>query len=458
MVCAGNNKSYLESQNLKIIGQSSLKGNIKISGAKNSALVLLAASLLTNQTIVLENVPRLTDIEKMVNILKNLNVDLYEKKSQLIIDSKNISFKELPYELVNGLRASFFCIGALLTRFGEAVIPLPGGCNIGKRPINEHINGLKALGAKIVIEKGIVKAKLLKNQKKLYGTKIKLKCPSVGATETLIMAASLAEGRTIIENAAREPEIQDLCLMLNKMGAKIYDSGKETIIIDGVDKLNGCTHKVIPDRIEAGTFLIAAAAAMSTITVSPVIPNHLESVINKLRESGCKISIKGNSITIKGKKIRAVDITTAPFPGFPTDLQAPFCALMTIANGKSKITEKIFENRMTHVDLLNKMGAKITLNKNIAFINGVKELNGMKLAGSDLRSSAALVIAAIIAKDISYIFGLEHLDRGYENFELKLAQLGVNIVREGEKNFFSKSKLNNKSLSQKKNTSNIQAA
>ena len=430
MVCVSNNKSYLKSQNLKIIGKSTLRGEVKISGAKNSALVLLAASLLTDEKIILDNVPSLTDIEKMGNILKNLGVILDNKNDQLIIDSKNISIKELPYKLVNGLRASFFCIGALLTRFGEATIPLPGGCNIGERPINEHINGLRALGAEVIIEREIVKAKLIKKKSKLYGANIKLNCPSVGATETLIMAASLAEGRTVIENAAREPEIQDLCNMLNKMGAKIYDSGKEKIIIDGVQKLNGCSHKVIPDRIEAGTFLIAAAATSSSITISPVIPNHLEAVLNKLEESGSKIIKKGNTISIKSKNIKAVDITTAPFPGFPTDLQAPFTALMAIAKGKSKISETIFENRMNHVHILNEMGACITLEKNTAHISGVKKLIGKNLAGSDLRSSAALIIAAIIAEKTSFIYGLEHLDRGYENFESKLSKLGVKIKRE----------------------------
>ena len=424
------NKSYLKSQSLKIIGQGKLKGNIEISGAKNSALVLLAASLLTNEKIILENVPWLTDIEKMLNILTNLGVKLVNKNNQIEIDSRNISIKELPFELVNGLRASFFCIGALLAKFGEVQIPLPGGCNIGLRPIDEHINGLKTLGAEIIIEEGIVKAKLKGERKKLYGTNIKLTCPSVGATETLIMAASLAQGRTVIQNAAREPEVQDLCKMLKKMGAKIYDSGKETIIIDGVNELHGCTHKVIPDRIEAGTFLIAAAATSSSITISPVIPNHLEAVIHKLREAGSLIMIRDNSITIQGKAIKAVDIETAPFPGFPTDLQAPFTALMTIANGESKITETIFENRMNHIHLLNKMGACIKLDQNTAHIKGVQNLNGMDLVGSDLRSSAALIIAAIMAKSTSRIFGLEHLDRGYENFESKLYKLGIEIKRE----------------------------
>ena len=457
MVCVSNNKSYLKSQHLKIIGQKTLRGKVKISGAKNSALVLLAASLLTDEKIILDNVPLLTDIEKMGNILKNLGVKLHNKDHQLIIDSKNISIQELPYELVNGLRASFFCIGALLTRFGEASIPLPGGCNIGERPINEHINGLRALGAEIIIDRDVVKAKLVEKKSKLFGANIRLNCPSVGATETLIMAASLAEGRTVIENAAREPEIQDLCQMLNKMGAKIYDSGKEKIIIDGVQKLHGCTHKVIPDRIEAGTFLIAAAATSSSITVSPVIPNHLEAVLNKLEESGSKIIIKGNSISIKGNKIKAVDIKTAPFPGFPTDLQAPFMALMTIAKGRSKITETIFENRMNHVDLLNQMGSSITLKDNIAHINGVKKLRGMTLVGLDLRSSAALIIAALTSKSVSYVYGLEHLDRGYENFEQKLSKLGIEIKRQMNKRTISEYSYNN-SNSNNKEISEIKAA
>jgi len=441
MICVSKKKLYLKSQNLKIFGQGNLNGKVEISGAKNSALVLMGASLLTNERIILENVPQLTDIEKMSNILKSLGIKLIEKNNRLEIDPKDICIKELPYELVNGLRASFFCIGALLSKYGEAKVPLPGGCNIGSRPIDEHINGLQALGAEILIEEGIVKARVKDETNKLHGIDIKLKCPSVGATETLIMAASLAEGRTTIENAAREPEIQDLCQMLNKMGAKIYGSGKEKIIIDGVDKLSGCTHKVIPDRIEAGTFLIAAAATSSSITISPVIPNHLEAVTKKLQESGSKITIKGNSISIKGKEINGVDIDTAPFPGFPTDLQAPFTTLMAIANGESKITETIFENRMNHVHLLNKMGANIKLTNNTAHIKGVKKLKGMDLVGTDLRSSAALIIAGIIAEGTSRIYGLEHLDRGYENFESKLKLLGIKIVR-----VFNKKNVKNKEI------------
>ena len=440
MIRESENKSNLEFQNLKITGKSSLLGEITISGAKNSSLVLLAASLLTKEKVCIDNIPELTDIQKMKNILKTLGVELLKDKSKLIINSKDLQVCELPYELVNSLRASFFCIGPLLTRLGEASLALPGGCKIGKRPIHEHIKGLRALGAKIHIKEGFVKAKIDNKKKRLIGSNISLECPSVGATETLIMAGTLAEGITTIKNAAREPEIQDLCQMLNKMGAKIDGAGQSTIIINGVDTLNGCAHKVIPDRIEAGTFLIAAAATLSSITISPVIPEHLESVLEKLRESGSDINIKSDSISINTKSIKATDIETAPFPGFPTDLQAPFTALMAIADGESKITETIFENRMNHITLLNKMGASIRTKNNTAFINGVKELNGAKLLGLDLRSTAAIVIAALTASGQSKIGGLEHLDRGYDNFESKLNILGAKITRESNNDFFLESK------------------
>ncbi len=440
MIRESENKSNLKFQNLKITGKSSLLGEINISGAKNSSLVLLAASLLTKEKVCIDNIPELTDIQKMKNILKTLGVELSKDKSKLILNSKDLQVCELPYELVNSLRASFFCIGPLLTRLGEASLALPGGCKIGKRPIHEHIKGLRALGAKIHIKEGFVKAKINNKKKRLIGSNISLECPSVGATETLIMAGTLAEGKTTIKNAAREPEIQDLCQMLNKMGAKIDGAGQSTIIINGVETLNGCSHKVIPDRIEAGTFLIAAAATLSSITIAPVIPEHLESVLEKLQESGSDINIKGNSISINTKSIKATDIETAPFPGFPTDLQAPFTALMAIADGESKITETIFENRMNHINLLNNMGASIRTKNNTAFINGVKELNGAKLQGLDLRSTAAIVIAALTASGQSKIGGLEHLDRGYDNFESKLNILGANITRESNNDFFLESK------------------
>jgi len=438
MICESKKKSNIKFQNLIVKGQSSLSGDVIISGAKNSALVLLAASILTKNKIFLENVPNLSDIEKMENILKTLGIKVsrdLKKMNQLIINPKNLHNCELPFELVKGLRASFFCIGPLLAKLGEASLALPGGCKIGKRPIKEHIKGLELLGAKITIENGFVKAKINNKKNRLVGTTIKLSCPSVGATETLIMAASLAEGKTKLVNAAREPEIQDLCKMLIKMGARIQGAGSSEIIIYGVDKLIGCSHKVIPDRIEAGTFLIAAAATLSSITISQVIPEHLEIVLEKLIESGSQISVKNDSISIFTKRIKAVDVETAPFPGFPTDLQAPFTALMTIADGESKISEKIFEKRMSHILALRKMGASIKVNKNIAFIKGVKRLKGNDLIGSDLRSTAAIIIAALAANNQSSVEGLDHLDRGYECFEEKLTKLGANITR----NFFFES-------------------
>ena len=458
MICVSKNESNLNSQNLKIKGKTILKGKVKISGAKNSALVLLAASLLTNEKVILNNVPKLSDIEKMKNILKHLGVELNSNNANnLIINSKSLHIGDnLPFELVNGLRASFFCIGPLLSRLGEVTLALPGGCKIGKRPIDQHITGLRELGANIEVENGFVNAKIQGEKKKLVGSKIFLSCPSVGATETLIMAATLAEGRTVIENAAREPEIQDLCLMLNKMGAQIQGYGDSKITIDGVEKLSGCKHKVIPDRIEAGTFLIASAATLSSITIGPVIPNHLESVLEILKATGSKILIKGNEITIKTKEIKAVNIKTAPFPGFPTDLQAPFTALMAIAKGNSEISETIYENRMGHVDLLNRMGASIQLVNNIAKIQGVDDLKGQNLKGTDLRSTAALIIAALSAKDTSYIGGLEHLDRGYDCFESKLNILGANITRNFNEQIFFNQTVIDENIS--KNTEKFKAA
>ena len=435
MICESDNKLDPKFESLKINGRCSLQGQIKISGAKNSALVLLAASLLTKDKVYLTNVPDLSDIRKMKHILKSIGVKINNDSEKMIINAENLYLGNINHDLVNELRASFFCIGPLLSRSGEASLALPGGCNIGKRPIEEHIKGLQELGATIEQKDGFVHAKIRNNRRRLKGTHIRLGCPSVGATETLIMAAVLAEGKTIISNSAREPEIQDLCEMLNNMGAKIRGAGTSRISIEGVNYLNGCSHEVIPDRIEAGTFLIAAAATLSAITISPVIPSHLKSLLQKLQESGSKIIIKNNSISIKTEKIKAVNIETAPFPGFPTDLQAPFTVLMLKATGKSIIKETIFENRMSHIELLNKMGASIKLENNIATVSGVQKLSGRNLKGSDLRSTAAIVIAALAAENTSLVEGLEHLDRGYENLEFKLKLLGANIQRDLTENF-----------------------
>ena len=435
MICENDNKLDPKFESLKINGRCSLQGHIKVSGAKNSALVLLAASLLTKDKVYLTNVPDLSDIRKMKHILKSIGVKINNDSEKMIINAENLYLGNINHDLVNELRASFFCIGPLLSRSGEASLALPGGCNIGKRPIEEHIKGLQELGATIEQKDGFVHAKIRNNRRRLKGTHIRLGCPSVGATETLIMAAVLAEGKTIISNSAREPEIQDLCEMLNNMGAKIRGAGTSRISIEGVNYLNGCSHEVIPDRIEAGTFLIAAAATLSAITISPVIPSHLKSLLQKLQESGSKIIIKNNSISIKTEKIKAVNIETAPFPGFPTDLQAPFTVLMLKATGKSIIKETIFENRMSHIELLNKMGASIKLENNIATVSGVQKLSGRNLKGSDLRSTAAIVIAALAAENTSLVEGLEHLDRGYENLEFKLKLLGANIQRDLTENF-----------------------
>ncbi len=431
MICENENKLNPKFESIKINGRCSLQGRIKISGAKNSALVLLAASLLTKDNVYLKNVPDLSDIRKMKNILKSIGVKIDDKdREKILINSGNLHFGNIAHNLVNEIRASFFCIGPLLSKLGQASLALPGGCNIGERRIEEHLKGLQQLGATIEEKDGFVNARINNNKKRLKGTHIRLGCPSVGATETLIMAAVLAEGKTIISNAAREPEIQDLCEMLNKMGAKITKAGTSEVCIEGVNYLNGCSHEVIPDRIEAGTFLIAAAATLSCITISPVIPSHLNSLLQKLKESGSDISIKDDAISIKTETIKGVNIETAPFPGFPTDLQAPFTALMLKATGKSIIKETIFENRMNHIDLLNKMGASIKLENNIATVSGVKKLSGRNLKGSDLRSTAAIVIAALTADNSSLIEGLEHLDRGYEDFEFKLKKLGANIKRD----------------------------
>ena len=415
---------------IEVKGNCSLAGQLRVSGAKNSALVLMAASLLTKEKIQIDNIPSLTDINVMRKILLNMGVKTKKTDNSLFIDPQNLHKASLPKELVNSLRASFFCIGPLLARLGEVNLPLPGGCQIGVRPLDEHIKGLRALGALVEIKKDIVFATLPNRRKRLKGANIVLTCPSVGATETILMAATLCEGTTTINNAAQEPEIQDLGNMLNLMGAQIKGTGTSTITIVGVPNLSGCIHKVIPDRIEAGTFLIAAAITRSPLLIGPVIPDHLLAVLFKMRECGCLIQEeKKNYLSIIPQKIKAVDIITNPFPGFPTDLQAPFMALMTTATGTSQITETIFENRMQHVSELRKMGASINLNGLSAQIKGVSHLKGTSLIGGDLRSTAAIIIASLAAKGKSTVEGLNHLDRGYEDFEHKLNKVGANMIR-----------------------------
>ena len=342
-----------------------------------------------------------------------------------------MSSHEPPYELVNSLRASFFCIGSLLGRLGHARVPLPGGCRIGARPVVEHIRGLKALGAHVSVEHGIVTACLKGSSKRLTGASIVLDCPSVGATETLLMAAVLASGTTTIENAAQEPEVQDLANLLIQMGADISGAGGPVIKVRGVERLHGVrNYPVIPDRIEAGTFLLAAAITRSPLRVEPVIPEHLSAVLQKLRDCGCQLEIDQTGISITPGDIQAVDITTQPFPGFPTDLQAPFMALMATAQGTSVISEKIYENRLQHVAELQRMGASIRVDGSTAIVEGVAQLSAAPVTGSDLRAAAAMVLAGLVANGTTKVSGLKHLDRGYDNVEAKLNAVGAQLERQ----------------------------
>jgi UDP-N-acetylglucosamine 1-carboxyvinyltransferase len=415
---------------LEIEGGHRLSGELRVSGAKNSALVLMTAALLSSEPLRLSNVPELTDIDGMSEILRVLGVHVQRDGSTVEIHAGQLQHGEPPYELVNGLRASFFAIGPLLGRLGSAKVPLPGGCRIGARPVVEHIRGLKALGAVVNVEHGVVSAAVPGRSKRLRGASIVLDCPSVGATETILMAAVLADGTSVIENAAQEPEVQDLANLLNTMGARITGAGGPTITVEGVEALHGCTYSVIPDRIEAGTFLLAAAITRSRLRVAPVVPEHLSAVLQKLRDCGCDLEIDNEGITITPGDIQGVDLTTQPFPGFPTDLQAPFMALLATARGTSVITEKIYENRMQHVAELQRMGASIRLQGNTAVVEGVPQLSAAPVAGSDLRAAAAMVLAALAARGKSQVSGLNHLDRGYDAIEAKLGASGARLQRQ----------------------------
>ncbi|QPN65310.1 UDP-N-acetylglucosamine 1-carboxyvinyltransferase [Synechococcus sp. CBW1006] len=414
---------------LEIAGGHALSGEIRVSGAKNSALVLMAACLLTRDPIRLRNIPPLTDITAMGEILAALGVQVIRQGEAIELNGDHINQSTAPYELVNSLRASFFCIGPLLARTGMAKMPLPGGCQIGSRPVVEHVKGLKALGAQVTIDHGVVTAVVPGQGHRLRGGRIHLDCPSVGATETLMMAAALAEGETRIDNAAQEPEVVDLAGLLIAMGARVRGAGTQTITIVGVDRLHGTDYAVIPDRIEAGTYLLAAAITRSHLRVAPVIPEHLGAVITKLEEAGCRIENDGIGLTLRADNVRAVDLRTQPFPGFPTDLQAPFMSLLATAEGTSVITENIFENRLQHVAELQRMGASIRMKGNTAFVEGVSRLSGAPVQGTDLRASAAMVLAGLAAEGITTVQGLEYLDRGYADLEGKLNGAGAAIRR-----------------------------
>ena len=425
---AVRSKAVLNPQ-LEIAGGRTLSGELAVSGAKNSALVLMATCLLSRDTIRLRNVPPLTDITAMGEMLSSLGAQVVRKGDLVELTGDRINSAAAPYELVNSLRASFFCIGPLLARMGMARVPLPGGCQIGTRPVVEHVKGLKAMGAQVTIEHGVVNAVVPGRGHRLKGGRIHLDCPSVGATETLMMAAVLADGETVIDNAAQEPEVVDLAGLLIAMGARVRGAGTPTITIVGVDRLHGADYVVIPDRIEAGTFLLAAAITRSALRITPVIPEHLGAVITKLEEAGCRISHDGIGVTIEARQINAVDLRTQPFPGFPTDLQAPFMSLLATAKGTSVITENIFENRLQHVAELQRMGAAIRMQGNTAFVEGVARLSGAPVQGTDLRASAAMVLAGLAADGITTVRGLEYLDRGYASLEAKLNAAGAQIQR-----------------------------
>ena len=411
---------------LIVQGVSQLSGSVKISGAKNAVLPIIAATLLSGEESKLYEVPYLSDVNTICSVIETLGAKVVREDNTLQIQAANISSNEAPYEFVRRMRASFLIIGPLLARTGEAKIPLPGGCAIGARPIDLHLKGLKALGAKISSVHGYIYA----TAAELLGAQIYLDFPSVGATENIMMAATLAKGKTILENCAEEPEIVDLANFLNGMGAKIKGAGTKVIRIDGVSKLKGTSHTIIPDRIEAGTFLAAAAMTGSEITVDNVIFDHLKPVIAKLVEAGVNLTEKDGTIKVTCPcPLRPVDIKTMPYPGFPTDMQAQIMALMTLARGTSIFTETVFENRFMHVGEFKRMGARIKTAGRTGVVQGVQNLTGAQVKATDLRAGAALVIAGLAAKGETEIDNIYHIERGYDNFIQKLQQLGAVIKR-----------------------------
>ncbi len=416
-------------EKLIVKGGNRLVGAVKTSGAKNAVLPIIAASILGTTPSHLDEVPMLEDVHTISEVLKclGLAVECSPEKNVLDIDSTEITSYEAPYELVRTMRASFLVMGPLLARIGKARISMPGGCAIGARPIDIHLKGFEALGVKIEQGHGYIEASAPKG---LKGTSIYFDFPSVGATENIMMAASLAEGTTILENAAEEPEIVDLANYLNKMGAKIRGAGTDTIRIEGVEKLHGADYTIIPDRIEAGTYMIAAAMTGGDIVVENVLPEHQKPLIAKLREAGAVVEEDIDKVRVIGKNpLKAVSIKTLPYPGFPTDMQAQMMAMMVIAEGRSKVTETVFENRFMHVVELNRMGAQISTEGRSAVIDGPCKLTGCDVRATDLRAGAAMILAGLVAEGTTRIGDLHHIDRGYENIVAKLKNLGADIER-----------------------------
>jgi UDP-N-acetylglucosamine 1-carboxyvinyltransferase len=413
---------------LAIHGGVRLDGEVQISGAKNAALPILAATLLAEGTVSVGNVPHLQDVTTMIELLGRMGVSVtIDDKMRVEVDSGTIREHVAPYELVRTMRASILVLGPLLARFGKADVSLPGGCAIGARPVNIHVDGLQQLGAEILIENGYIRARA----SRLRGARLVLETVTVTGTENLLMAAALAEGETVIENAAREPEVVDLADFLNAMGAKIRGAGTDTIVIHGVERLTGASYDVLPDRIETGTYLVAGAITGGRVRVKGTRPDHLDAVVAKLREAGAKVEVGDSWIALDmdGRRPRAVDIRTAPYPAFPTDMQAQFAALNTVAEGVGAVTETIFENRFMHMLEMRRLGADIRIEGSTAIIRGVPKLTAAPVMATDLRASASLVLAGLIAQGATEIHRIYHIDRGYECIEEKLEQLGARIKR-----------------------------
>jgi UDP-N-acetylglucosamine 1-carboxyvinyltransferase len=411
---------------LKITGGTPLAGEIVVAGAKNAALPILAASLLTSGELALDNVPQLADITTMGRLLGGMGVRLSRDGRRVVACADAVGAVEAPYETVKTMRASILVLGPLLARFGQARVSLPGGCAIGARPVDQHIKGLRALGATIEIEHGYIVAEAAR----LKGARVLTDMVTVTGTENLMMAATLADGETVIENAAREPEVVDLALCLNAMGARISGAGTDRIVVAGVERLHGAAHRVLPDRIETGTFLVAAAACGGDVRLTGAAPETLDAVLDKLREAGAQVEAGADWIRVAGSgRPKAVSLRTAPYPGFPTDMQAQFMALDAIADGVGRITETIFENRFMHVLELQRLGAQIDIEGNTAIVRGVPRLSGARVMATDLRASASLVIAGLVAEGETVVDRIYHLDRGYDRMEQRLAALGARIER-----------------------------
>jgi UDP-N-acetylglucosamine 1-carboxyvinyltransferase len=413
---------------LIITGGTRLDGEIPVSGAKNAALPILISTLLAEEPCLISNVPHLHDVTTTLELLGRLGVLLsVDEKLSVETDASNVTSVVAPYDLVKTMRASILVLGPLLARFGEAEVSLPGGCAIGSRPVNVHVKGLQQMGADIVVENGFIKAKC----KRLQGATIYMDVVTVTGTENLMMAATLANGTTILENAAREPEVVDVAVCLNAMGAKISGAGTDTITIEGVERLHGCEHRILPDRIETGTYLVGAAITGGHVRMRQADPSQLEAVIAKLREAGAEVNYSDDWIELdmKGKRPKAVDVHTMPYPAFPTDMQAQFTAMNAIASGMSTIKETVFENRFMHVQEMQRMGADIRVEGNTAIICGVDKLTAAPVMATDLRASASLVLAGLYAEGSTVVERIYHIDRGYERIEEKLAMLGAKIRR-----------------------------